>query len=187
MAKGNAYGRVGSPDRWKQDKIAVKFILSRTKSKDAQMIDFFNSVPKSMVTDLMREFLYLGFSKAVNKNAKKGSTALMRAIEIIKEEIEDEHLDEMSENPTQQTAETQIMISQNEGVSQPTYNSSGAMNETAKTQETPTQMNTGIAFLDRGKTANFENSGGQKTEQEGEQKGEQEQSEGSSKKSKIKF
>ena len=173
MAKGNAYGRVGSPDRWKQDKIAVKFILSRTKSKDAQMIDFFNSVPKSMVTDLMREFLYLGFSKAVNKNAKKGSTALMRAIEIIKEEIEDEHLDEMSENPTQQTAETQIVISQNEGVSQPT--------------ETPTQMNTGIAFLDRGKTANFENLGGQKTEQEGERKDEQEQSEGSSKKSKIKF
>ena len=116
MAKGNAFGRVGSPDRWKQDKVSVKLVLNRFKSKDSQIIDFFNNVPKTMVAEIMREFLYLGFKQAVGKDARSGVNSLRRAIEMISQNIEDDMVEETS-NLQQPTSNLSIQQSQ-----QPTSN-----------------------------------------------------------------
>ena len=148
MAKGNAYGRVGSPDRWKQDKVSIKLVLNKLKSKDAQIIDFFDNVPKAMVADVMREFLYLGFKQAVGKDARSGVNPLRRAIEIIKENIEDDIVEETS-SPQQPTSNLSVQEQQpeqrNQTVNEP--NTKAPVDNQVKVQS-------GLSFLDRGATVN---------------------------------
>lgn len=142
MAKGNAFGRVGSPDRWKQDKVSIKLVLNRFKSKDSQIIDFFNNVPKTMVAEIMREFLYLGFKQAVGKEARSGVNSLRRAIEIISQNIEDDIVEETSNLSIQ---EPQQPEQKNQTVNAP--NTKAPVDNQVKIQS-------GLSFLDRGATVN---------------------------------
>lgn len=149
MAKGNAYGRVGSPDRWKQDKVSIKLVLNKLKSKDAQIIDFFDNVPKAMVADVMREFLYLGFKQAVGKDARSGVNPLRRAIEIIKENIEDDIVEETS-NLQQLTSNLSIREPQQPEQRNQTVN----VPNTKAPVDNQVKIQSGLSFLDRGATVN---------------------------------
>ena len=141
MAKGNAYGRVGSPDRWKQDKVSIKLVLNKLKSKDAQIIDFFDNVPKAMVADVMREFLYLGFKQAVGKDARSGVNPLRRA-------IEDDIVEETS-SPQQPTSNLSVQEQQPEQRNQ-TVN----VPNTKAPVDNQVKVQSGLSFLDRGATVN---------------------------------
>lgn len=148
MAKGNAYGRVGSPDRWKQDKVSIKLVLNKLKSKDAQIIDFFDNVPKAMVADVMREFLYLGFKQAVGKDARNGVNPLRRAIEIIKENIKDDIVEETS-SPQQPTSNLSVQEQQHEQRNQVVN-----VPNTKAPVDNQVKIQSGLSFLDRGATVN---------------------------------
>jgi len=148
MAKGNAYGRVGSPDRWKQDKVSIKLVLNKLKSKDAQIIDFFDNVPKAMVADVMREFLYLGFKQAVGKDARNGVNPLRRAIEIIKENIKDDIVEETS-SPQQPTSNLSVQEQQPEQRNQVVN-----VPNTKAPVDNQVKIQSGLSFLDRGATVN---------------------------------
>lgn len=148
MAKGNAYGRVGSPDRWKQDKVSIKLVLNKLKSKDAQIIDFFDNVPKAMVADVMREFLYLGFKQAVGKDARNGVNPLRRAIEIIKENIKDDIVEETS-SPQQPTSNLSVQEQQPEQRNQVVN-----VPNTKAPADNQVKVQSGLSFLDRGATVN---------------------------------
>jgi hypothetical protein len=149
MAKGNAFGRVGSPDRWKQDKVSVKLVLNRFKSKDSQIIDFFNNVPKTMVAEIMREFLYLGFKQAVGKDARSGVNSLRRAIEMISQNIEDDMVEETS-NLQQPTSNLSIQQSQQpEQRNQPVN-----VPNTKAPDDNQVNVQSGLSFLNRGAIAN---------------------------------
>jgi hypothetical protein len=149
MAKGNAFGRVGSPDRWKQDKVSVKLVLNRFKSKDSQIIDFFNNVPKTMVAEIMREFLYLGFKQAVGKDARSGVNSLRRAIEMISQNIEDDMVEETS-NLQQPTSNLSIQQSQQpEQRNQPVN-----VPNTKEPDDNQVNVQSGLSFLNRGAIAN---------------------------------
>ena len=149
MAKGNAFGRVGSPDRWKQDKVSIKLVLNRFKSKDSQIIDFFNNVPKTMVAEIMREFLYLGFKQAVGKDARSGVNSLRRAIEMISQNIEDDMVEETS-NLQQPTSNLSIQQSQQpEQRNQPVN-----VPNTKEPDDNQVNVQSGLSFLNRGAIAN---------------------------------
>lgn len=148
MAKGNAFGRVGSPDRWKQDKVSIKLVLNKLKSKDAQIIDFFDNVPKAMVADVMREFLYLGFKQAVGKDARNGVNPLRRAIEIIKENIKDDIVEETS-SPQQPTSNLSVQEQQPEQRNQVVN-----VPNTKAPVDNQVKIQSGLSFLDRGATVN---------------------------------
>lgn len=149
MAKGNAFGRVGSPDRWKQDKVSVKLVLNRFKSKDSQIIDFFNNVPKTMVAEIMREFLYLGFKQAVGKDARSGVNSLRRAIEMISQNIEDDMVEETS-NLQQPTSNLSIQQSQQPEQRNQTVN----VPNTKAPNDNQVNVQSGLSFLNRGAIAN---------------------------------
>lgn len=149
MAKGNAFGRVGSPDRWKQDKVSIKLVLNRFKSKDSQIIDFFNNVPKTMVAEIMREFLYLGFKQAVGKEARSGVNSLRRAIEIISQNIEDDIVEETS-NLQQPTSNLSIQEPQQPEQKNQTVNAPN----TKAPVDNQVKIQSGLSFLDRGATVN---------------------------------
>ena len=149
MAKGNAFGRVGSPDRWKQDKVSVKLVLNRFKSKDSQIIDFFNNVPKTMVAEIMREFLYLGFKQAVGKDARSGVNSLRRAIEMISQNIEDDMVEETS-NLQQPTSNLSIQQSQQPEQRNQTVNAPN----TKAPVDNQVNVQSGLSFLNRGAIAN---------------------------------
>ena len=148
MAKGNAYGRVGSPDRWKQDKVSIKLVLNKLKSKDAQIIDFFDNVPKAMVADVMREFLYLGFKQAVGKDARNGVNPLRRAIEIIKENIKDDIVEETS-SPQQPTSNLSVQEQQPEQRNQVVN-----VPNTKVPDDNQVKVQSSLSFLNRGATVN---------------------------------
>ena len=149
MAKGNAFGRVGSPDRWKQDKVSVKLVLNRFKSKDSQIIDFFNNVPKTMVAEIMREFLYLGFKQAVGKDARSGVNSLRRAMEMISQNIEDDMVEETS-NLQQPTSNLSIQQSQQPEQRNQTVN----VPNTKAPNDNQVNVQSGLSFLNRGAIAN---------------------------------
>lgn len=117
MAKGNVYGRRGSPDRWDQNKVTLKIILNAIDSRDAELIQFMKKVPNGMVSVVIREFLLSGFIQNIDEDSKQGRNLIAKVIEIAQRENSTEQV-EPQYNEVRQSQHAPVMQQTNDSQSE---------------------------------------------------------------------